>query len=325
MESYSENEVDDFFRDVGITQVNCHAFARGLLTSSGIKAPAIVYRSSSQGTFSYTCIVEAELGAKTVIQFRKEKQDTTGIEEAHRLFGSRAPDVTYRCLFHAFHVYSSPFIGGRSMIDILMDPDQSFGVSQRKILISDLAVFLSGGAKAAPELTLATTLNNFELQVTDHKFDDKDLKTLLLNAIQILRSRSSKFESIPLVFSHLDISAFNYLINQSNDRISAVLDWDRAVYAPIGTNFHFVEELLGSMWVDKGWIDLDGREALEIVFYSRIIGLLADQGFRVNREQLEHQKAVGVLQHYAAFLKSKPQFAERYLKSYMERLQYLHE
>lgn len=72
----------------------------------------------------------------------------------------------------------------------------------------------------------------------------------------------------------------------------------------------------------SGWQDTDDRQELETVFYDRALASLAAQGFGgVTKEQLESQKAIGMLLYgVERLLKFKDERSEHYLEGYLQGL-----
>jgi hypothetical protein len=125
----------------------------------------------------------------------------------------------------------------------------------------------------------------------------------------------------PRHLTHQDLTPFNYLIDDSTGRVQAVLDWDGALYLPVGSNFYFVESVFGLMTL-SGWQDTEDRQELEGAFYDRALASLASQGVGVvTKEQLESQKAIGMLLYgVERLLKFKDKRAEHYLDGYLRGL-----
>lgn len=107
-------------------------------------------------------------------------------------------------------------------------------------------------------------------------------------------------------------------------QVQAVLDWDGALYLPVGSNFHFMDSLFGLM-TPSGWQDTEDCRELETAFYDRDLASLAAQGFEIiTKEQLESQKAIGMLLYGGErLLKFKDERAEHYLDGYLRGLSFM--
>lgn len=106
--------------------------------------------------------------------------------------------------------------------------------------------------------------------------------------------------------------------------MQAVLDWDGALYLPIGSNFHFLDSLFGFMTA-RGWQDTEDRLVLETAFYDQVLANLAAEGFEgITKVQLESQKAIGMLLYgVERLLKFKDERNGHNLEEYLGSLQYL--
>ncbi|KAB8527769.1 hypothetical protein FH972_025422 [Carpinus fangiana] len=327
MEDYSQSVCEEFFRELdGLSQDQCKDFVHTSIASA-VYGPAIdqvsVITSTFQGSMSYTCVLENTGGIKTIVQFRNQKQDTTGIDEAHRLFGNQAPAVTSHGPFKSLWVYTSPFVTGAPFIGALMSPSSSLGLTEKTTTARELAHFCTGGARPAAEQNLASALDSIQIQLSKHDFKDTELHDKTLRVVDKLRSDASTFATLPHILGHQDLSPFNYLVDDVG-HITAVLDWDGAAYEPVGTNFHFVDNVFGNM-TPKGWVDGEDRAELEDAFYTRVLQLLASQGFPdVSRAQLQRQKAFGVLRYWVPRLHDWPgPRTEQYLGGYVERMSFV--
>ncbi|KAI1453253.1 hypothetical protein F4805DRAFT_478704 [Annulohypoxylon moriforme] len=258
--------------------------------------------SPFQGSLSYTTILRSHsfqgIG-DTVVQFRTTEQDLAGIAEAHRIHGSMVPLVTFRGMCKTLYVYSSPFVQGKPYISVLM--------------------IMTRGAKVNNNhFDFCSSLDSILHTVNDYAFTNPTLQRRISTYLIKLSVHLSILVTLPIVLTHQDLAPFNYLIDESSGHVQAVLDWDGALYLPVGSNFHFIESLFGFM-TPTGWQDTEDRQELEDAFFQNVLAALNTQGFYdISINQLKAQRAVGMLQYGTEqLLKFKDERAERYLESYI--------
>ncbi|KAJ5156027.1 hypothetical protein N7492_008830 [Penicillium capsulatum] len=146
-------------------------------------------------------------------------------------------------------------------------------------------------------------------------FRNAALRSSIFTGINKLLLQLHDIAALPVTLAHQDLAPFNYLIEESTGRLKAVLDWDGALYLPIGSSFHFMDSISGFM-TPSGWQDTEDRQELETAFYDRVSTSLAAQGFG---EQLELQKAIGILLYdVERLLKRKNERAEHYLYGHIQ-------
>ncbi|KAJ6184375.1 hypothetical protein N7519_005676 [Penicillium mononematosum] len=240
---------------------------------------------------SYTAILHtnsihsAHADHRIAVQFRSDKQDLSGVSEASRIHGPIVPLVTYQGMYEGLSVYTSPFAEGAPYISFLM-PCEDFELPLQKKMVTamDLADLVTWGARvntAIPETTisdLTSTLGGICHTVNNYIFRNEILKNSISACISKLRPQLRDLATLPITLTHQDLSPFNYLIDESTGGVQAVLDWDSALYLPVGSNFHFMDSLFGSM-TPSGWQDAEDRQELETAFYDRALANLAAEGF----------------------------------------------
>ncbi len=335
MDIYQQTRIREFFSQTShISQEACHKFVQDVLLAqlhSHTKASADVKPSLYQGSLSYTCIIDLEhpasAGEPIVVQFRWEELDLWGIIKANQVHGNVAPLVSFQGSYGGLFVYTSPFAPGKPYIAALMAAEQELPQRHRWMTMSDLADVLARGAKPpAVCLSHPSFLSNIQSMIDGFPFQNQDLKGQILLCLSEIRQNSARLTKLPLVLTHMDLTPFNYLIDETSGHITAILDWDGAAYLPIGHNFHFVENLLGYMTRD-GWEDIEDRHALESFLFARVRQLLVSQGFdEGDLEAIEYEKALGILRYYVPkLLEWKDDKAERYLKAFLRHLSFLRE
>ncbi|KAJ5218701.1 uncharacterized protein N7498_000800 [Penicillium cinerascens] len=312
MDDYQRLVVAQFFEPMpNLSQKSCHQFvlhhiAPILLPNATGKVD--VQPSPFQGRMSYTAILHTHSRSadhRIAVQFRSDKQDLFGVNEASRIRGPIVPLVTYQGMCEGLFVYASPFAEGIPYISVLMSSEDFQLPLQRKMVtLMDLADLITRGAERP--LLYSTLLYPTSL--------------LLLRefVIRKLLPRLRDLAALPVTLTHQDLTPFNYLIDDSTGRVQAVLDWDGALYLPVGSNFHFMDSLFGFMTL-SGWQDTEDRQELETAFYDRALTSLAAQGFGgITKEQLESQKAIGMLLYSVErLLKFKDERSEHYLDGYL--------
>lgn len=274
-----------------------------------------IQNCSSQGSMSHTIILSCTDDAKSmVVQFRSEEEDLYGVTEAHRIHGTLVPMVTYHGKYEELFVYSSPFAPGTSYLMVLMSTeDHSLPLPIKTATICDLADIVSRDVNN-DSINLHvdnTVLDNIQCIINDYDFQLPHLRAKIATCINHLRSRLADLAVLPISLAHQDMSTWNYLIDELSGHILTILDWDGAKYQTLGSNFHFVEDILGCMTPD-GWKDDEDRNALENAFYTRVLENLQNQGIQnVNKELLELQKAIGMLPYYLGRLSRNPVNSKR--------------
>ncbi|KAF2667409.1 hypothetical protein BT63DRAFT_291354 [Microthyrium microscopicum] len=328
MEDYQQSLVDQFFSPLSsLTEESCCRFALEKLSPvmwPGGHDKISIRPSSFQGSMSFTIIVHrASIDESIVVQFRSEEEDLSGVTEAHRIHGPLAPLVTYRGKYEDLFVYSSPFSPGTPYIEVLTS-SKDLTLTHKTATILDLADIISRDAKRHTQDPDTCLLNSIQSGIGGYIFQLPNLHSAIYTCIDHLRPRMQELTILPLSLSHQDLSSFNYLIDDSTGRITTVLDWSGAQYQPLGSNFHFVEDLLGYM-TPTGWTYDEDRNTLEDSFYTRICENLQQQHINsVNRELLEPQKAIGLLQYYLErLLKLKDKRTELYLDGYLSGLTFM--
>ena len=164
------------------------------------------------------------------------------------------------------------------------------------------------------------------VRLAPYNFQNTALRSSICACISKLLPQLRDLTALPITLTHQDLSPLNYLIDESTSYIQAVLDWYGALYLPVGSNFHFMDALFGYM-TPTGWQDGEDRQKLEAAFYDRALARLAAQEFQgVTKEQLEGQKAVGMLMYgVERLLKFEDEQAEYYLDGYLRGLSFMDE
>lgn len=330
MDDYQRSVVAQFFEPLPhLSQASCHQFvldniAPVLLPNTADKVD--VQPSPFQGSMSYTTILHAHFGhdsQRIVVQFRSNKQDLFGVTEASRIHGPIVPLVTYQGIYEGLFVYTSPFAEGTPYISILMSsPNFRMPLHKTMATVMDLADITTRGARTGTTLPdLSSTLDDIRHMVNNYTFRNTTLRSRISTCISKLLPQLHDLATLPVTLTHQDLAPFNYLVDGSTGRVQAVLDWDSALYLPVGSNFHYMENLFGVM-TPSGWQDTEDRQELETAFYDRALASLAAQGFsEISKEQLESQKAIGMLRYgVERLLKFKDERAEHYLDGYLRRL-----
>jgi Phosphotransferase enzyme family len=331
MDDYQKSVVAQFFEVLPTrSQLSCHKFVLDHVAPVLLPNPTgkvDIQPSPFQGSMSYTTILySANDSQRIVVQFRGEKQDLFGVTEANRIYGTLVPLVTYRGMYEGLFVYTSPLAEGTPYIHILMSsPDFKMPLNRKMATVIDLADIITRKVRANNSASdLSSALDDIQSTVNTYTFRNTGLRSRIFTCIGKLLPQLRDIASLPIALTHQDLAPFNYLIDDSTGRIQAVLDWDGAVYLPVGSNFHFVESLFGFM-TPSGWEDTEDRQELEAAFYARALTALAAQGFGgVTKEQLELQKAIGILQYFVErLLKFKDDRTEQYLDGYLWRLTFM--
>ncbi|EGC45594.1 predicted protein [Histoplasma capsulatum var. duboisii H88] len=338
MDDYQCLVVAQFFESLPkLSQESCHQFALRhiapiLLPNTTGKVD--IQPSPFQGSMSYTVILHThspDANCRFAVQFRSDKQGLFGVIEASRIHGPIVPLVTYQGMYDGLFVYTSPFAEGTPYISVLMSSeDFQLPLQKKMATVMDLADLVTRGAKTNTAVfdnalsDLTSTLERIRHTVNNYIFRYTILRNKISDCISKLLLQLPNLTTLPITLAHQDLAPFNYLIDDSTGRVQAVLDWDGALYLPVGSNFHFMDSLFGFM-TPSGWQDTEDRQKLETVFYNRALASLAAQGFSgITKEQLESQKAIGMLLYgVERLLKFKDERAEHYLDGYLRGLSFM--
>ncbi|KKK12435.1 hypothetical protein P175DRAFT_0501469 [Aspergillus ochraceoroseus IBT 24754] len=338
MDDYQSLVVAQFFESLpNLSQESCHRFALhhiAPILHPNTPGKVDIQPSAFQGSMSYTIILHThftDANHRIAVQFRSDKQDLFGVTEASHIHGSIVPLVTYQGMYEGLFVYTSPFAEGTPYISVLMSSeDFHLPLPKKRATVMDLADLVTRGARtntarvdsALSDLT--STLERIQHTVNNYSFRHATLRNKIFACIRKLLLQLPNLTTLPVTLTHQDLAPFNYLIDDSTGRVQAVLDWDGALYLPVGSNFHFMDSLFGFM-TPRGWQDTEDRQELETAFYNRVLAHLAAQGFEgITKEQLESQKAIGMLLYGVdRLLKFKDERAEHYLDGYLRGLQSL--
>ncbi|KAJ5803800.1 uncharacterized protein N7518_000103 [Penicillium psychrosexuale] len=337
MDDYQSLVVAQFFEPLpNLSQISCdqfvlHHIAPIFLPNTTGKVD--VQPSAFQGSMSYTTILHTHsthANQHKAVQFRSEKQDLFGVTEASRIHGPIVPLVTYQGMYEELFVYISPLAEGIPYINVLLSSrDFDIPLQQKMVTVMDLADLVTRGARANTTISdttvsdLTSTLDEIRHTVNNHVFQNTSLRNRISTCISELLPQLQDLAVLPIALTHQDLAPFNYLIEESTGRVRAVLDWDGALYLPVGSNFHFMDNLFGFM-TPSGWHDTEDRQELETAFYDRALASLATQGLGgMTKEQLESQKAIGMLRYgVERLLRLKDEQSERYLDGYLRGLSY---
>ncbi|CAG8948363.1 unnamed protein product [Penicillium salamii] len=338
MDDYQRLVVAQFFETLpNLSQISCHQFVLHHITPMlfpNATGKVDVQPSPFQGSMSYTAILHTHsthADHRIAVQFRSDKQDLFGVTEASRIHGPIVPLVTYQGMYEGLFVYTSPFAEGTPYISVLMSSqDYKLPLQKKMVTVLDLADLVTRGAKANTTISdttisdLTFTLDEIRHKVNNHIFRNTTLRNSISACISKLLPQLRDLAALPVTLTHQDLAPFNYLIDDSTGRVQAVLDWDGAIYLPVGSNFHFLDSLFGFM-TPSGWQDTEDRQELEGAFYDRALANIASQGDgRITKEQLESQKAIGMLLYgVERLLKFKDERAEHYLDGYLRGLSFM--
>ncbi|KAJ6084201.1 hypothetical protein N7486_011001 [Penicillium sp. IBT 16267x] len=340
MDDYQKLVVAQFFEPLpNLSQELYHQFVLhhivpALLPNTTGKVE--VQSSLFQGSMSYTAILHihsTHADYRIVVQFRNEKQDLSAVAEASRIHGPIVPMVTYQGMYEGLFVYTSPFAEGTPYISVLMSSeDFKLPLWKKMMTVIDLADLVTRGARANNNISdtaiveLTSTLDKIQHTVNNYTFQNTSVKNSISACIGTVLLQLRDLAALPVTLTHQDLTPFIYLVDPSTGRVKAVLDWDGAFYLPVGSNFHFVDNLLGFMTL-KGWQDTEDRHDLEAAFYDRALASLAAQGHKgITKEQLESQKAIGMLLYgVERLLKFKDERSEHYLDGYLRGLSFMNE
>ncbi|CAI7636042.1 unnamed protein product [Penicillium palitans] len=322
MDDYQRLVVAQFFEPLpNLSQISCHQFILGhivpiLLPNTTTKVD--VQPSPFQGSMSHTHSTHAD--NRIAVQFRSDKQDLFGVTEASHIHGPIVPLVTYQGMYEGLFVYTSPFSQGTPYISVLMSSPDFEPLQKKMVTAMDLADLVTQEARANTTVSdLNSTLDEIRHTVNNYIFQNTTLRNSISTCISKLLPQLRDLAALPVILTHQDLAPFNYLIDHSTGQVQAVLDWDGALYLPVGSNFHFMDSLFGFM-TPSGWQDTEDRQELETAFYNRVLASLVAQGFT----QLESQKAIGMLLYgVERLLKFKDERAEHYLDGYLRGLSFM--
>ncbi|TAQ83312.1 hypothetical protein B7494_g8364 [Chlorociboria aeruginascens] len=328
MDIYQQSRIKEFFSQYSrVCQEDCHRFVRNVLVRQLYQLPGAsfdVEPSDYQGCFSYTCIIKPQnpASASIVIQFRYEPL-VWSMEKANQIHGKLVPQARSEGCFEGLFMYASQFIPGTPYAAVLMAAEQDLPQNHRLTTISDLADIVARGAKR-PIPSQPLSVSKIESIIDNYSFKIRNLKSRILFCLSEIQQHSASLAKLPIVLTHIDLTPFNYLIDESSGHITGVLDWDGAYYLPIGHNFHFIEQLLGNMTRD-GWEDIEDRHMLESFFYARLRQQIVSEGFEEDDlEAIEYEKALGNLTYYIPkLLEWKDGKAEKYLEGFLRNLSFL--
>ncbi|KAL3474025.1 hypothetical protein BJX99DRAFT_248494 [Aspergillus californicus] len=214
-----------------------------------------------------------------------DKQDLFRVTKASHIHGPIVPLVIYQGMYKGLFVYTSPFTKGTPYIN--------------------LADLVTRGARAN------TTISN-------------TIISNLTSTLDKIHHKLRDLAALPVTLTHQDLALFNYLIDNSTGQVQAIIDWDGAIYLPVGSNFYFLDSLFGFM-TPSSWQDMEDCQELKGVFYNRALASLASQGVGgITKEQPELQKAIGILLYSVKrLLKFKDEQAEHYLDRYLQGLSFM--
>ncbi|KAM5493037.1 hypothetical protein MaudMau93_001131 [Microsporum audouinii] len=168
---------------------------------------------------SYTAILHAHsthTDHRVAIQFRREKQDLSGVTEASRTHGSILPMVTYQGMKGSFVLMSSE--------------DFKLPLKKKMVTLMDLADLVSRGARANTTISdsvmfeLTSTLDGIRHIVDNYDFRNITLRSSISACIGKLPPRLHDLAALPVTLTHQDLAPFNYLIDKSTGRVQSVLD-----------------------------------------------------------------------------------------------------
>lgn len=332
MDDYQRLVVAQFFEPLpNLSQISCHQFilhhiAPILLPNTTTEVD--VQPSPFQGSMSYTAILHThstQADNRIAVQFRSDKQDLFGVTEASHIHGPIVPLVTYQGMYEGLFVYTSPFSQGTPYISVLMSSQDFEPLQKMMVTAMDLADLVTREARANTTVSdLNSTLDEIRHTVNNYIFQNTTLRDSISTCISKLLPQLHDLAALPATLTHQDLAPFNYLVDESTGQVQAVLDWDGALYLPVGSNFHFMDSLFGFM-TPSGWQDTEDRQELETAFYNQALASLATQGFvGITKEQLESQKAIGMLLYgVERLLKFKDERAENYLDGYLRGLSFM--
>ncbi|KAF1985888.1 hypothetical protein K402DRAFT_103001 [Aulographum hederae CBS 113979] len=329
MDVYQEAVIEFFKPYPQLSPSSCHQFildqiAPAILPFSNLKQ-ADVQPCPFQGSMSYTAILSTS-SERLVVQFRSSQQDLFGVTEARHIHGDLVPLVSFYGEYEGLFVYTSSFVEGIPYIHALMEsPDFEFPLVKTMKALHDMADIITrnAGGNIVPT-DPSSLLDGVKSMADAYPFRKANLRSTVLTCISKLMPLLPDLAALPSVLNHQDLGAFNFLIDEPSCHILAVLDWDGALYLPVGSNFHFLEIFFGHM-TPISWRNSEDRDELEASFYARVLSNLASQGFgQVTEEQLELQKAIGILEYYSKrILQLRDERTERYLEGYLERLSFM--
>jgi hypothetical protein len=257
------------------------------------------------------------------MQFRHDEFDTSSNDKAHSLFGTIVPSVKYLGHHRGLHVYTSTYRSGCPYVRLLQAPEGEPPASHRIQTAIDISlVFVQGlcfdDSQTNPPAT-DSTVSSLRTAIASLECDVK-CKALLDRTLFAVQRNSSLIDSLPTVLAHKDLTPFNYLVEPSTGRITAVLDWDGATPKRVGHNLHFAVHLFGCMTME-GWEDYPERESIESKFRSSICERLSAQGIEDLSSflfSMELSQALGLLEYYVPRMENdKTGLWEKFLVTFL--------
>lgn len=334
MTEHQKSIISKFFEQIpDVSPTSCHEYVREHITPALLPAGADgvgVQPGEFQDSQCYTCILTGSNQKPIFVQFRIEKQDLSGTDEANRVHGDEvALPLTFKGTYQGLFVYTSPATEGMPYINLLMDP-HDLPLQHKMTTALDLADIFCRGARRpddiAQESGISTVLDKAQSTVDSHVFQNPALKDTISTCISKLRPKASELaKTLPLVLTHQDLTPWNYLVDSSSGHVTSVMEWQGSRYLPIGSNFHFIDACIFGNMSRKGWEHAEGRQELETAFYARVQERLTAQGFEnVSRERIELQKPIGMLQYWVLRLEQgKTDQAEQMLEGHLSGLPFM--
>lgn len=271
-----DDEIATFFTKTFVSREACDRLAKELVGGDSV-VPVVV-----QGTCSYTVYAGHDLSH--VVQFRLKslelKEQTATL--ARRIFGSLAPDVTFRQQLgdesmaragqEPLLVYTMSRIRGISRLDFVLAhgfPENSpANKVRRKTLIQDVASFFALAWKTPQTVDkayrdhIAQTFEN-ELQILLLALPDRFHPIIRAT----LRSLPSIL-ALPMVLLHKDFGDCNIMVDEESCHLVGVIDWAEAEIGPFGTNLHSVQDLMSKLHLKNGWIRYEDYDDLVACFWE---------------------------------------------------------
>lgn len=305
--STKQSLVGDFFSQAsGLSPAVCHQICAELLSSSVPIGVAVkVEPVEFQGSLSYSCVVDVseDYGERRIMQFRHNEFGTSSNAKARSLFGIIVPPVEYLGYHRRLHVYTSSYRSGCPYIRLLQAPGGEPPASHRIQTATDISVVFVQAlcfddSQTKPPAT-NSTVSNLRTTITSLECDVK-CKALLDRTLFAVQRNATLIDSLPTVLAHEHLTPFNYLVEPSTGRVTAVLDWDGVTHRRVGHNLHCAVHLFGCMTME-GWEDYPGRESVESKFRSSICECLSSQGIEDMSSflfSMELSQALGLLEYY---------------------------
>lgn len=325
-----------FFETVpSLSPESCHQFVLNRIAPvlfPNASESKDVEPSPVQKSMCYTALLHihsADAAYRIAVEFRLNELDLSGVAEAGRVHGRLVPMVTFQGTYEGLFVYTWPYSEGVPYVSVLTSKD--FQISRQKMVtVMDLADLVTRGAKPntiKPEIAvseLTTTIDKICYTVNNYAFRNESLRKSISDCVSKVLPQVYSIATLPITLVHQELAPFNYFIEPSTGQVQAVIGWDGARYLPVGSNFHFIDSLFGAM-TPSGWKDAVHRQDIEIAFYDQALTSLAAQGFGgIKREQLESQKAIGLLLYgMERVLKFTDERSEQYLDGSLRGLSFM--